>query len=1024
MKKLLSLFLALMMVFSLVNVGFASSAATINGWSGNYSVEAYSGRDAAVKISNSATVLDPAMSFSGVVMLTADVYASSGGTISLEDGSGNQAGVITLADGKINGTQTSYSVDGWNTLKIFAMTGIKKYQVYLGDTFVCEADTTKNVIPSLAEFSSSGDIYVDNVSINQMEKKNAYPDSDITYSYKSSDFTGVEIGRRVWGLEDWTEICEYNTGVWYDVAEDEGVGRAIKMANTPNGSQVSSSRNMIRHAISTEKENNIFEMEFYIPSEVESGTGKIPNEAEIKIYARNTSMTAKGIIGIYPDNIAYNTYYHQRYAMPKDRWFKLRIEALYEQQGVEIYVDNTKITPYPIPMLESGVYGSMPALSNVDLFLADNRAVPTLAYMRNIKFGQAKGEIVEEVFSENFNSDAAKFNYTRGKTDYGADFDTLSLTSNATMVTGATGKGKLYSTRIVNSDYATRVTESCPIVIPSGDSINNYIDSAAKSETAYVQDDARFYSNAFDLSGASDVTVKFKFYNAAMSRRAGQNFAIDSMRMELHKDIIDANSAIKNVARPHLRFYRYDLVIPYDANTESTELVYHSNGTNGVKTWYDAALTITPGASTPFNLNINGRTTSFGSAFTADELSEYKYLSFEMESDYGGCYYLDDVSVSKKLATGEDYVKSLYSVDKIKTYTDTVSLPKEAEAAVEITFTDGKYNSGAPKAGYKVGSVNVMNKDIADDSKIVVATYNKDNQITDITILDKQESGVYDVTSKNMSVTADSKVKVFNLKDMSTLTPLDASVAVDKNIDRAKLFVIGDSTSQYYSESVKETEIHGFGDFLTDYVDSNKLEIINYGKSGRSAKSIVNRDYGDTAFDELFGAQGAVGAGDYVLICLGINDTHFHEARDYSNPYDTEVTSETEGEDISYRLYMKKIIDAVKAKGAYPILAAEAPRLKFSDAKDTVIYDELQNWILATYKLGDALEIPVIDAYGMAIDYMNKVGYEAAEDEFRVEADGSIDTTHYNLLGAKKRAELICKGLKLINYNNIADYIK
>lgn len=158
MKKLLSLFLALMMVFSLVNVGFASSAATINGWSGNYSVEAYSGRDAAVKISNSAAVLDPAMSFSGVVMLTADVYASSGGTISLEDGSGNQAGVITLADGKINGTQTSYSVDGWNTLKIFAMTGIKKYQVYLGDTFVCEADTTKNVIPSLAEFSSSGDI--------------------------------------------------------------------------------------------------------------------------------------------------------------------------------------------------------------------------------------------------------------------------------------------------------------------------------------------------------------------------------------------------------------------------------------------------------------------------------------------------------------------------------------------------------------------------------------------------------------------------------------------------------------------------------------------------------------------------------------------------------------------------------------------------------------------------------------------------------------------------------------------------
>ena len=125
---------------------------------------------------------------------------------------------------------------------------------------------------------------------------------------------------------------------------------------------------------------------------------------------------------------------------------------------------------------------------------------------------------------------------------------------------------------------------------------------------------------------------------------------------------------------------------------------------------------------------------------------------------------------------------------------------------------------------------------------------------------------------------------------------------------------------------------------------------------------------------------------------------------------------------------MKKIINAVKAKGANPILVAEAPGLNFADIdsngnNDTFAYNELFKWCSATYRLGAELNIPVVDAYGMAIDYMNKVGYTVAKSEFAALADGSVDENHYNLFGARKRAELICKGLKLSD-SGIADYIK
>lgn len=1021
MKRLISVVLVALMVLGMANVGFAKN--TSGAWSGSYKVAEYEGRNNAVNVKGEAT-LDPAMSFSGVVMLTADVYAKEGGTVSFEDGSGNKTGEIVLANSKINGSEVSYDTSKWNTFKIFAMTGVKKYQIYLGDVFVCEAETLKNVVPSIVKFNSA-DMYLDNISISQMKKDEPYSSSAITYSYESN-FTEASVGTRAWGLEEWMEAPESGTGVTYLISDDVGIGKAIKMENMPNTEQTGSSRNMMYHSTGSGKENHIFDLDLYIPDKVKKDGEQIANKATINIYGRGGDNRANSLISIYPDYIRYDGYYGQNYTVPKNRWFNIKIEALYEQQGINIYVDNVKINPYVIPLLNNGIYGSMPEIARFDIYLRDNSEVPTVAYLKSVKLGQIKDEITQKVFTENFDSDTAKFTYTQGRTVYADDsFNTLSLTSNATTAAGETGKGKLYSTR--NKDgNRTRVTEDCPIVIPSGDSINNYLDSEADSTTIYMKEDARFYSDAFDLQNADKVTVEFKFYNAAMSRHSSDFYAVDEMRVNLHKDIYDSSSDISAIARPYLRFNRFQNVYMYDKGKNfEPDLVYHSEGTNGVRKWYDAKLTITPGTSKPFSITVNGRTQEFGdTAVSTYELSQYKYLSFNMDPEVGGCFYLDDIAVTKSFKADKDHVKKLYSTDTVKTFTNMVS-ESASEASVEVTFTDGKYTSGMPKTGYKVGKVNVINKAIADGNKIVAAVYD-DNKVTGVAILDRTENGVYDFSSKNMAVTDSSKVKVFNFENMSTIKPIGLPAAIDKDTKRAKLYVIGDSTAAYYQDSVKETDIYGFGSFLTDYVDSNKLEVINCGKSGRSAKSMFEKKNGDTAYDDLFGENGAVATGDYVLICLGINDSQYGDSDNYSNPYDMDEAFGGAG--VSYAAYMKKIINAVKAKGANPILVAEAPGLNFADIdsdgnNDTFAYNELFKWCSATYRLGAELNIPVVDAYGMAIDYMNKVGYTVAKSEFAALADGSVDENHYNLFGARKRAELICKGLKLSD-SGIADYIK
>ena len=148
-----------------------------------------------------------------------------------------------------------------------------------------------------------------------------------------------------------------------------------------------------------------------------------------------------------------------------------------------------------------------------------------------------------------------------------------------------------------------------------------------------------------------------------------------------------------------------------------------------------------------------------------------------------------------------------------------------------------------------------------------------------------------------------------------------------------KVHTIGDSTMAPYDENTTVTRGWGmyFGQFLTDGWTS-----VNYAKGGRDSRG---------GYNELWqNAKPKVEAGDYVLIQFAHNDEKISgmDRDELYNYYVSKgMTAEASALDTrgtipstTYKQWLKKIVDEVKAKGAVPVLVAPVCRSYFgSDGK-------------------------------------------------------------------------------------------
>lgn len=254
-----------------------------------------------------------------------------------------------------------------------------------------------------------------------------------------------------------------------------------------------------------------------------------------------------------------------------------------------------------------------------------------------------------------------------------------------------------------------------------------------------------------------------------------------------------------------------------------------------------------------------------------------------------------------------------------------------------------------------------------------------------------------------------SKYLIIKLMKIKFIIPIIALIILigasfQKLQDKPVLYIIGDSTVQNGSGKGADS-LWGWGSFMNLFLNTDKIEIQNHAKGGRSSRTFLTEGRWDSIMK-------TIKKGDYVLMQFGHNDGGEladtlrargtikgigEESKDIYNPI--RKVNETV---YTYGYYMRKYVNDAKSKGAIPIIVSPIARNKF-DEKGKIEKDQYGVWSEEVAKQTGAY---FIDLNAMVIKEYQKMGAE------KVKAFFPKDHTHTNEEGAIFNAELVTKGIK------------
>lgn len=241
-------------------------------------------------------------------------------------------------------------------------------------------------------------------------------------------------------------------------------------------------------------------------------------------------------------------------------------------------------------------------------------------------------------------------------------------------------------------------------------------------------------------------------------------------------------------------------------------------------------------------------------------------------------------------------------------------------------------------------------------------------------------------------------------------------VSFQKLENKPVLYIIGDSTVQNGSGKGSDS-LWGWGSFMNLFLDTNKIEIQNHAKGGRSSRTFLT----DGRWDSI---MKTIKKGDYVLMQFGHNDGGEladtlrargtikgigEESKDIYNPI--RKVNETV---YTYGYYMRKYANETKAKGAIPIIISPVPRNKF-DKNGKIEKDQYGVWSQEVAKQ--------TGAYFLDLNTMVIAKYEEMGSE-KVKAFFPKDHTHTNEAGATLNAELVAQGIKDLKKSELRKFLK
>lgn len=242
---------------------------------------------------------------------------------------------------------------------------------------------------------------------------------------------------------------------------------------------------------------------------------------------------------------------------------------------------------------------------------------------------------------------------------------------------------------------------------------------------------------------------------------------------------------------------------------------------------------------------------------------------------------------------------------------------------------------------------------------------------------------------------------------------------ISRKGDNPVLFLVGNSTMRTGTLGNGNNGQWGWGYFAHEYFDEERITVENHALGGTSSRTFYRKLWPDV----LKGVR----KGDWVIIELGHND---------NGPYDegrarasipgigadslNVVIKETgEKETVySYGEYMRRFVNEVKAKGAYPVLFSLTPRNAWDDQDSTVVTRVNQTFGLWARQVAEAENIPFVDLNDITACKYEKFGKEKVKSMFY------IDRIHTSAFGARVNAESAAEGIRNCPGLALAGYLK
>ncbi|MFA9389263.1 MAG: rhamnogalacturonan acetylesterase [Prolixibacteraceae bacterium] len=221
------------------------------------------------------------------------------------------------------------------------------------------------------------------------------------------------------------------------------------------------------------------------------------------------------------------------------------------------------------------------------------------------------------------------------------------------------------------------------------------------------------------------------------------------------------------------------------------------------------------------------------------------------------------------------------------------------------------------------------------------------------------------------------------------------------------IFLIGDSTVKN-GQGDGQGGLWGWGDALSQFVDTSRLNVENHAMGGTSSRSYRSKGLWSKVLP-------SIKPGDYVFIQFGHNDSG--AVNDTIRARGTLKGTENKSVEIdnlltgkhefvhSYGWYLQQYVKEIKAKGAIPVIISPIPR---NDWKNGSIIRNNQNYGLWAKKIARSEHVTFIDLNAKMASALDKIGQDAVMNTYFFKRDH----THTTAKGAVLAASMVVEGIQ------------